>query len=1529
MSAPNDNGTNNPQTVTGGQFGVIIDGSTINQNGVPAGTQILGPVSADGNITVAGTITATTFTGNITGNITNAAFATTAGVADTVSNAAQPNITSVGNLIDLSVVGNVTADYFIGNGSLLTGIVANTAQANYANFAGEAFSVDAANIVGNVQYANVAFEVDGANVNGAVAEATVAFGVSGSNVNGEVAFAAVANSVAGSNVSGEVSYAAVANSVDGGNVVGFVSDANFATAANTVILSDQPNITSVGNLTQLSVTGNVDVGGYVAANYYTGNGALLTGIVTGNTTEIVNGNSNVTIATAAGNIEMAVNGNPQVVIVTDSGVIVDGNLTASAFIGDGSQLTNLSVETANIANIAYSVDAANVNGTVASANTANIANIAYSVDAANVVGNVAVANLALSVDASNVVGNVAIANLALSVDGANVSGAVANATNANVAEFVSNAAQSNITSLGTLTSLSVSGAADVGSLSATGNVIADYYFGNASQLSGVIGNAANANFANVADTVSNAVQSNITAVGTLSSLSVSGDANVGSLSTVGNVTGAYIIGNGSLLTDIVATSANYANFSGNAFSVDGANVVGDVSGANIANIAYSVDAANVVGNVAYANEAFSVDGANVFGEVAFAAQANSVGTLANISVTGNIGNADYITANFFVGDGSLLSNISLTGNVANANYANFAGTAFSVDAANIVGNVAIANLALSVSGSNVSGEVAFAAVANSVAGSNVSGEVALAALANIANVAYSVDAANVVGNVAVANTALSVDGANVSGEVALAALANIANIAYSVDAANIVGNVAFANVADTVSNAAQPNITSVGTLADLSVTGNVTADYFVGNGSLLTGISSGVQSSIANGDSNVSIATANGAVSMNVPNATDPTQTNLFTLGTNGALTFENPVSTQASIFNGSSFRTNARGGGWTFNRGRGTKAAPLSLQPNDEVGQIFFSPHNGTTVGNDGATIRAIVDPSYVANQSVVPVNWRIGSAANVGNVNTYNFSWFYANTQFTPAGNIVTIANSDHNLGNSVTANYFVGNGSLLTGIASGVQSSIANGTSNVTIATANADVTVSVNGTSNVVVLGNTTATIAANLLPAANVIYDLGSNTSRWNDIWLANSTIHLGDQTISANTDGVNISGNFALTEGAALEFGVDTKIYGANVSVNEVETPAIVIGNINAATDAANFFINYTPNALFITNDSVIATKLTFGSLESFTGPVSYPAIVIGPNLDAMVASTEFGTIQNFYADTEFGVLIGHGTLGDQGGIAIGQALAYGATAWGVAIGQQAAAVGGLAIQTGGPEGAEVQAGPESIAIGQRHATNYTGKTITIGNDIAGIQYSDSISIGNDINNAGDGIIIGSGTVDLVAEPGEYSIGIGRNVYTTRHSIAMGTNANAQYESIAIGKDSYSVNEDDPFTAGTSIAIGVEAKVSGVDSIAIGRSANVSANNTIVLNATGSELATTTDDAFYVSPVRGAVTGNVMYYDGGTGEVTYGVPTLPNFTVAQAANVTGAIGQMVAISDATPGGRMAFWDTTNSRWSYVNDNSAV
>jgi hypothetical protein len=58
-----------------------------------------------------------------------------------------------------------------------------------------------------------------------------------------------------------------------------------------------------------------------------------------------------------------------------------------------------------------------------------------------------------------------------------------------------------------------------------------------------------------------------------------------------------------------------------------------------------------------------------------------------------------------------------------------------------------------------------------------------------------------------------------------------------------------------------------------------------------------------------------------------------------------------------------------------------------------------------------------------------------------------------------------------------------------------------------------------------------------------------------------------------------------------------------------------------------------------------------------------------------------------------------------------------------------------------------------------------------------------------------------------------------------------------------------------------------------------------------------------------------------------------GFVKLATYTSAALTAITGQIGWMAAVSDSggggNPNGMLAFWDTTNSRWSYVHDNSAV
>ena len=150
-------------------------------------------------------------------------------------------ILSLGPVANVSITGGSNNQVLITNGSgVLSWATVDTANANYANFAGNAFSV------------------------------------------------------AGANVTGQVSYAAVANSVAAANVVGTVANANYAAYAGNVVTAAQPNITSLGTLTgltvngtsNLSAVGNVKITGGTNGQYLqtdgTGNLAWVSGGGSGN-----------------------------------------------------------------------------------------------------------------------------------------------------------------------------------------------------------------------------------------------------------------------------------------------------------------------------------------------------------------------------------------------------------------------------------------------------------------------------------------------------------------------------------------------------------------------------------------------------------------------------------------------------------------------------------------------------------------------------------------------------------------------------------------------------------------------------------------------------------------------------------------------------------------------------------------------------------------------------------------------------------------------------------------------------------------------------------------------------------------------------------------------------------------------------------------------------------------------------------------------------------------------------------------------
>jgi hypothetical protein len=302
------------------------------------------------------------------------------------------------------------------------------------------------------------------------------------------------------------------------------------------------------------------------------------------------------------------------------------------------------------------------------------------------------------------------------------------------------------------------------------------------------------------------------------------------MTTTGNVSVGNIIGNGQALTGLA-----------------GANVSGFVPNANVANTAFAVAAANVSG----------------------------LGNIATINLDGNLSNILYGNGVFasapaggLYGDSNVVTLLASYGS-------NTITTTGNVSVGNIIGNgQALTGLA----GANVTGAVTYASTANSVALANVSGA------GNIASINISGNASQILyGNGVFASAPVTYGNSNVAtflasygsntitttGNVTVGNIIGNGQALTGLAGANVSGQVGNALVAGTVYTNAQPNITSVGTLTSLSVTGNAnvgnlgTATAIITTGNITTINSSLLQ----NGNSNITL-TANGNVSIQAAGST-------------------------------------------------------------------------------------------------------------------------------------------------------------------------------------------------------------------------------------------------------------------------------------------------------------------------------------------------------------------------------------------------------------------------------------------------------------------------------------------------------------------------------------------------------------------------------------------------------------------------------------------------------------------------------------
>jgi hypothetical protein len=202
-----------------------------------------------------------------------------------------------------------------------------------------------------------------------------------------------------------------------------------------------------------------------------------------------------------------------------------------------------------------------------------------------------------------------------------------------------------------------------------------------------------------------------------------------------------------------------------------------------------------------------------------------------------------------------------------------------------------------------------------------------------------------------------------------------------------------------------------------------------------------------------------------------------------------------------------------------GTAAGANVFKPNDGylyvAGNSITGPvGSGANIGNLilGATNGQII--TWLGNTStanIVTVTSNTGFAVTgvvsaSGNVTGGNVltAGLMSSTGNAIHGNILTAGLISATA--NITASYFVGNGSQLTGISAGSSSNISNGTSNVSITASGGNVTVGVGGTANVATF--TSSGMSAPVLAATNGILVNGSNVT--------------ANYTIAAGTNGFSV-----------------------------------------------------------------------------------------------------------------------------------------------------------------------------------------------------------------------------------------------------------------------------------------------------------------------------------------------------------------------------------------------------------------------
>jgi hypothetical protein len=959
--------------------------------------------------------------------------------------------------------------------------------------------------------------------------------------------------------------------ITGSNVTGQVAN---ALVAGTVYTNAQPNITSVGTLSSLAVSGtsnlnqvsNVTILGGSSGQFLQTNGSGVLTWATVASNGISNGTSNIVIASSGGNIAMTVAGNANVLLVTGTGVNVAGTLNATG----NANVGNLG--TAGLITATGNVSGGNLTtgGLVSATGNVSGGNLttagALSVTGNANIGNIGTAQVLASanVTAPQLISNVSTGTAPLVVTSTTV---VANlrAATSNVANTVNDAAQPNITSVGTLTSVAVTGNATAGNVYANSGTI------GASLLTG---------------TLTTAAQPNITSVGSLTSLTVTGNVAAGNLNTTGilSVSGtgvSSIAGNLNMNSKNIVSVADPVNAQDAATKnyvdtvVQGLHVhdscyvatTGTLNAATGGTVSYNNGSSGVGATLTVSGGTYTtIDGlsiATVGTRVMVKNEANAVwnGIYTYTSSTVLTRATDFDTTAEAAGGDFFF----ITSGTVNAD----TGWVQTTDNP-VIGTSNIVFTQFSGAGTYTAGT-----------GLTLTGTVF-----SISNTAVTT---GTYGN----GDRVAQFTVNQQGQLTAAS-----NVVIAANAANLTGTTLNSSIVTS-------SLTTVGTLGSLAVTGNATVGNLIGP--------------VANGNSNVNIPAANGNVNISAAGTA-----NVVVVTSTGAnITGTVNASGNANVGNlGTGGLITATG---NVSGGNLTTGGVLSVTGNANVGNLGTA---GLIVATGNITGGNLMGPHANGNSNVnIPaaagnVNISVNGTANVlvvtatganitgtlnasGNANVGNLgtAGLITATGNVTGGNLTTggvlSVTGNANVGNLGTAGLIVATGNITGGNLMGP---LANGNSSVNIPAAAGNINLSVNGTSNVLVVTATGANIAGTLNATGNAnVGNIGANNAVFTLVTGTLTTAAQPNITSVGTLTAVNSSGNVTAPNVVANtgafygNGGGLTNLPGGNVS-----------GQVANALVAGTVYTAAQPNITSVgTLTSVAVTgNGTFGNVYANSGTI-------------------------------------------------------------------------------------------------------------------------------------------------------------------------------------------------------------------------------------------------------------------------------------------------------------------------------------